>query len=570
MQYCFVIPCYNHDIVIRETIASLCEFNFPIIIVDDGSQASTREILKQVSEEFPLVTLIHHQENGGKGAAMQTGLAAAINMNMTHALQVDADGQHDLLDINQFIKEAADSPESLISGQPVYDDSISKGRFYGRYITHFWVGIETLSCKVIDSMCGFRVYPLAAYAKLIQNTSLGKRMDFDIEVMVKLIWQGVPVKFVQTKVHYPEFGISHFHAFKDNVIISKMHTRLFFGMLLRLPKLLAQKWNKKAMAEQPSNNELEQNKPEDLHWSKLKERGFMLGIEVLVFVHKYLGNWLFKVVLFPVMIYFYLTGDVARKSIHHYLSNMYKYKNNVTLTQGQLFRKGFKVFYNFGLSIVDKFDAWLGKVNIEDIDIKNDAAYQSLINANGAVIFSAHLGNMEVCRAIFSTGENKRKLNVITYNEHTPSFNNFLKKVNKDAAINFIHINDFGPADSIQLKQKIEDGEAIVIFADRTSVNNPDSVYNVPFIGEEAPFAKGPFALASIMDCKVFLMFCLKEEGRYSAYVEEFAQPKKVKRKERNEYFSSLAEKYAQRLEFYCRKEPYQWFNFFSFWQNKK
>ncbi|WP_426369006.1 family 2 glycosyl transferase [Pseudocolwellia sp. HL-MZ7] len=332
------------------------------------------------------------------------------------------------------------------------------------------------------------------------------------------------------------------------------------------------------MTEPSSNTEPKQDPKQapqqeneaDLHWSKLKERGSMLGIEVLVFVHKYLGNWVFKVILFPVMVYFYLTGDVARKSIHHYLNNMYLHKNNTQLTQGQLFRKGFKVFYNFGLSIVDKFDAWLGKVNIEDIDIKNDDAYQALINANGAVIFSAHLGNMEVCRAIFSTGENKRKLNVITYNEHTPSFNNFLKKVNQDAAINFIHINDFGPADSIQLKQKIEDGEAIVIFADRTSVNNPDSVYNVPFIGENAPFAKGPFALASIMDCKVFLMFCLKEEGRYSAYVEEFAEPTKVKRKERNEYFSSLATKYAQRLEFYCRKEPYQWFNFFSFWQKKK
>lgn len=315
---------------------------------------------------------------------------------------------------------------------------------------------------------------------------------------------------------------------------------------------------------------MESKKKEDLHWSKFKERGSILGIEILVFIHKYLGNWLFKVILFVVMVYFYLTGSIARHSIHHYLSNLNKYKNNITLTKTQLFFKGFRVFYCFGLAIVDKFDAWLGKVDIDDIEIVNDDAYQALLNAQGAVIFSAHLGNMEVCRAIFSSGENKRKLNVITYNEHTPSFNNFLKKVNKDAAINFIHINNFGPADSIQLKQKIEDGEAIVIFADRTSVNNPDSVYNVPFLGEDAPFAVGPFALAAIMDCPVFLMFCLKEQGKYKAYVEEFAQPKKVKRKERTEYFTGLAVKYAQRLEYYCQKTPYQWFNFFSFWRSKK
>jgi len=242
MEFCFVIPCYNHDIVIKDTIKSLCDFNFPIVLVDDGSQVSTRDILKNIAQEFPLVTLIHRKENGGKGAAMQTGLSAAIEMNLTHAIQVDADGQHDLSDIIKFIETAKASPNSLVSGQPVYDDSISKGRYYGRFITHFWVGIETLSFKVIDSMCGFRVYPLNAYEKLIEKSTLGNRMDFDIEVMVKMMWQGVPVNFVKTKVHYPEFGISHFHAFKDNVIITKMHTRLFFGMLIRFPKLLLQKW----------------------------------------------------------------------------------------------------------------------------------------------------------------------------------------------------------------------------------------------------------------------------------------------------------------------------------------
>ena len=241
MKFCFVIPCYNHDAAIKNTVLALSEYAFPIIIIDDGSQASTKDVLQQVAEEFKYVQLIHRAENGGKGAAMQTGLAAALDRNMTHALQIDADGQHDLNDLAAFITEATKNPQALVSGRPVYDDSISKGRYYGRFITHFWVAIETLSFKVMDSMCGYRVYPLAAYQQLIASSRLGMRMDFDIEVMVRLVWQGVEVKFVKTKVHYPEFGLSHFHAFKDNVLISKMHTRLFFGMLLRLPKLL---WRK--------------------------------------------------------------------------------------------------------------------------------------------------------------------------------------------------------------------------------------------------------------------------------------------------------------------------------------
>ena len=185
------------------------------------------------------------------------------------------------------------------------------------------------------------------------------------------------------------------------------------------------------------------------------------------------------------------------------------------------------------------------------------------------MILSTHLGNMEICRAIFSSGENKKPLNVITYNEHAPSFNDFLKQVNPEAAINFIHINNFGPDDTIKLKQKIDDGEAVVIFADRTSVTNPNSVQFVPFLSAPAPIAIGPFALASIMDCPVYFMTCLKDSttGRYQAHVEHFADAVKVKRKDRQTYFNQLMCRYADRLSYYCLKEPYQWNNFFDFWQ---
>ncbi|MCQ8878452.1 family 2 glycosyl transferase [Pseudoalteromonas shioyasakiensis] len=315
------------------------------------------------------------------------------------------------------------------------------------------------------------------------------------------------------------------------------------------------------------------NKPQQphndsaFHWSQLKERGSMFGIEVLVFIYKVFGKWLFKVVLTPVMFYFYITGRLSRHAIWHYLDNLNTSMGEQKRVGLARFKQGFKLYFSFGMAILDKFDAWLGKVNIKDIEIATPDGYQELVQAKGAVIFSAHLGNMEICRAIFSMGDNKRPLNVITYNEHTPSFNNFLKKVNQEAAINFIHINNFGPDDTIKLKQKIDDGEAVVIFADRTSVNNPTSVHQAPFLGEQAPFAVGPFALANIMECPVFLMFCINEHGRYRTYIEKFADPIKVKRKERQAHFQAMATKFAERLEFYCKKAPYQWYNFFNFWQ---
>lgn len=240
-QYGFIIPNYNHHQVISDTIHALMSFNLPIILVDDGSNEETQTILTQIDSSNDLVTLIRREQNGGKGAAVQTGLSAAYQAGWSHALQIDADGQHDINDVQRLLDQSYQQSNALISGAPIYDASISKGRYYGRFITHFWVYIETLSFDIKDSMCGFRVYPLAPYNKLVQRTALGMKMDFDIEVMVRLHWQGVPIQFINTKVHYPENGISHFNVFDDNVLISLMHTKLFFGMLLRAPKLLLQK-----------------------------------------------------------------------------------------------------------------------------------------------------------------------------------------------------------------------------------------------------------------------------------------------------------------------------------------
>jgi predicted LPLAT superfamily acyltransferase len=303
------------------------------------------------------------------------------------------------------------------------------------------------------------------------------------------------------------------------------------------------------------------------HWSKVSERGSMLGIEILIWIYKVFGKGLFKVCLTPVMFYFYITGSTARQAIWYYLDNCYVSQGQAKKSGFAKFSDGFKVFFSFGVSIVDKFDAWLGKVSYDDIDIIGDEGYQALSSDHGAVIMSAHLGNMEVCRAIFNHGGHKKNLNVITYNEHAPSFNNFLKKINEDSAIDFFHINNFGPDDSIRLKQKIEDGEAVVIFADRTSVNNPDSVNFVPFLGEDAPFAVGPFALATMMDCPVYTIFCLKRKGRYQTYIEKLADPVTVKRKERQHYFKALTERFAKRLEKHVLLAPHQWYNFFNFWQ---
>lgn len=242
MNTCIVIPVFNHGATLATVLAQLEPFGLPIILVDDGSDADTALTLQQLASEQPQrITLYTRPENGGKGAAVMDGLRQARQLGFSHALQIDADGQHRSADLPHFLDAARSNPDALITGTPQYDASVPKGRLYGRYLTHVWVWINTLSLDIRDSMCGFRVYPLAPTLAIIDRVTLGKHMEFDCEILVRLHWQNTPIINLPTAVQYPENGLSHFRLLKDNLLISKMHARLFFGMLVRLPWILRQR-----------------------------------------------------------------------------------------------------------------------------------------------------------------------------------------------------------------------------------------------------------------------------------------------------------------------------------------
>lgn len=236
---CAVIPVYNHERTVGRVTASLLDDGLPVFLVDDGSDATCAAELQSLAARNPLVQLLRLPENRGKGAAVMAGLSAASAAGFTHALQIDADGQHDLADVPRFIAAAQTNPQSVICGQPVFDASIPRLRRALRYLTHAMVWLNTLSFDIKDAMCGLRVYPLAGTLSALPVGSMGSRMDFDIESLVRLHWQGLTMLWLQTRVHYPADGISHFRLVRDNALITWLHTRLFFGMLLRLPRLLA-------------------------------------------------------------------------------------------------------------------------------------------------------------------------------------------------------------------------------------------------------------------------------------------------------------------------------------------
>jgi glycosyltransferase involved in cell wall biosynthesis len=234
-----LIPVYDHEHAIGAVVAAVLAHRTPCLLVDDGSTAGCARVLDALTAAAPeQVKLVRHAANCGKGVAVLSGVAYAASAGYTHVLQIDADGQHCVADIPAFLAAAARQPDAVIAGYPVYDDSVPALRLYARYLTHVWVWINTLSLQIKDSMCGFRVYPVAAVMALAARQKIGARMNFDTDILVRLYWDGVPVVNLPTQVAYPADGVSHFRVWRDNVLITRMHTTLFFGMLLRLPRLL--------------------------------------------------------------------------------------------------------------------------------------------------------------------------------------------------------------------------------------------------------------------------------------------------------------------------------------------
>ena len=406
---CVLIPCYNHGAMMPRVLARLQPFGLPCIVVDDGSDSSTRQQLERLAAETANLTLIRLPQNAGKGAAVIRGLQAAAQAGFSHAVQVDADGQHAIEDIPQLLALAQAHPEALISGQPIYDDSIPLSRLYGRWITHVWVWIETLSLQLKDSMCGFRVYPVTPTLQLAQRVSLGQRMDFDTEVMVRLYWQGNTSYFVPTRVTYPPDGLSHFDAIKDNCRISLMHTRLFLGMLPRIPSLLFR-------CASP-------------HWARQQEVKGLWGMRLMLLVWRLLGRKAFSLLLYPVVGVYWLTAATARRASQQWITRV---REQLAARQMPIppTLSSYRHFLRFGEAMLDKIASWRGELQFGR-DVVFTAGAEETLNISdprGKLLLVSHLGDVEACRALAQL-QGGKTINALVFSENAQRFKQIMTEM---------------------------------------------------------------------------------------------------------------------------------------------
>lgn len=245
MKYGFVIPVYRHGSTLEAVVKSLLSYELPIIVVDDGNDQENRAFIKGVAEKYSLVTLVTRKKNGGKGCALIDGIRKAQELGLTHILQLDSDGQHDAARSERFFELSRQNPEAIICGYPQYDATAPKSRVNGRKFANGWIHIVTLSGQIKDAMIGFRVYPVEPFIRMLKKSLyIDGRMGFDIEVLVKMFWRGVPIISEPVKVFYPADGISNYHYFKDTLRLTSVYSRLCIGMIFHAPILIFRKIRK--------------------------------------------------------------------------------------------------------------------------------------------------------------------------------------------------------------------------------------------------------------------------------------------------------------------------------------
>lgn len=295
------------------------------------------------------------------------------------------------------------------------------------------------------------------------------------------------------------------------------------------------------------------------HWGNVGEAGFAAGTWILYFIQRYLGRWPFRIALAPVLLFYVLTARIARKSSREYLSR---------LGLPSSFRTTYLHIGAFAESLMDKTMAVSGRYPFHTLRFTGrEVMLEAMEKKQGGVLVTAHMGCLEVCR-LAAERKNGPKLNVLVHTRHAERFNSVLQRLDPHSQVKLIQVTDVSPATAALLAEKVDAGEFVVITADRVPLSDSTGrTVPVPFLGSTAYFPIGPWVLASALKCPVILFSVNREDDTYRARFEKLAERVELPRGKREEAATGYVAQYAQKLEQLCRESPYDWFNFFPFWE---
>jgi predicted LPLAT superfamily acyltransferase len=279
---------------------------------------------------------------------------------------------------------------------------------------------------------------------------------------------------------------------------------------------------------------------------------------------KVLGRRVLSPILHGIVLYFFLFGRSARRSAWQFQQHLAECSQRPDLRPTTW--RVFKQFMAFADALLDKLDVWNGKLRLEQIEIVDPANLRDQLRGErGQMLVGAHLGNLEVCRALAELGE-KVTMNVLVHTRHAERFNRLLGEAGA-TNLRLIQVSELDPAIMLQLSQRLDRGEWLAIAGDRVPLHGGRNV-RVDFLGHSAAFPQGPWLLAGLLKCPINLIFCLKGPSGYRVMLEPFAAAIEWRRSDRQQVIAQWTQRYADRLAHYCLQAPQQWFNFYPFWKS--
>lgn len=303
------------------------------------------------------------------------------------------------------------------------------------------------------------------------------------------------------------------------------------------------------------------------HWATIEETGVYWGMRLLVMIYKVFGRTAFRALLYPTVAYYFATNHQARAASRDYLQHIENFDAGAGIKN--TLWTSYRHFVSFSEGMLDKIIVWLGKYDFNQVHFHGYDEFIKLLDGGaGAMIIGAHIGNMEVCRAL-AEKHNRVRLNILIHTRNMEKYNKLLGNVANTTSMQLIQVTELNPAMAISLYEKVQQGECIILVGDRIPINSSTRTVDASFLGEQAPFSQGPYLLASLLKCPVYTFCCIRsDKGGYEIFLDPFAKLINIPRKnpQRQLAIESYAQRYADKLQDYCLKASLQWFNFFPFW----
>ncbi|HEX5686911.1 MAG TPA: acyltransferase [Ideonella sp.] len=299
------------------------------------------------------------------------------------------------------------------------------------------------------------------------------------------------------------------------------------------------------------------------HWATIGESTCTAGLWLLYQLHHWLGRWPFRLAVVPVVAWYWATQPRARAASHEFLAAVAARRGDPPPGRFAPMRH----LLSFADTLLDKLLAMSGRYRFHQLQYEGHEPVQQMLNQRrGGMLVTAHVGCLELCQA----GAQRRgdfKLTILVHTRHAEEFNRLLRKLSPDSGVELIQVTEITPATAALLAERVARGEFVAMAGDRVPVRpTPGSTAMVPFLGRSAPFPIGPYVLAMLLQCPLYFMACVREGTGHRVRFKRLAERVELPRARRAQALAEHAGGFAQALESVVVDAPFEWFNFFPFW----